>query len=130
MQTKRLRLRGKEKGCRGGEVPSLQEDEALGEADSKTHPLPRHPPHDGHVDAQGRGSLATVQRVLRHTDPAITSEVYGHLDMDDMRKGVNALAFQISDKTKNEVLAMGEPTSRITPASPTFVADFPGIDAL
>jgi len=38
--------------------------------------------------------LATVQRILRHSDPAITTEVYGHLDLDDMRKGLNQLAFQ------------------------------------
>ena len=35
--------------------------------------------------------LATVQRVLRHTDPKITSEVYGHLDLEDMREGLNRL---------------------------------------
>ncbi|MBX7096454.1 MAG: site-specific integrase [Myxococcaceae bacterium] len=38
--------------------------------------------------------LATVQRVLRHTDPSITSEIYGHLDLDDMRKAVNKLSFK------------------------------------
>ncbi|HYO59404.1 hypothetical protein [Archangium sp.] len=38
--------------------------------------------------------LATVQRILRHSDPAITTEVYGHLDLDDMRKGLNQFAFQ------------------------------------
>jgi integrase len=37
--------------------------------------------------------LATVQRILRHSDPAITSEIYGHLDVEDMRKGLNLLAF-------------------------------------
>src|SRR5215831_11684243 len=37
--------------------------------------------------------LATVQRILRHSDPAITSEVYGHLDLDDMRAGINRLSF-------------------------------------
>jgi len=37
--------------------------------------------------------LATVQRILRHTDPAITSEIYGHLDLEDMRTGINRLAF-------------------------------------
>lgn len=36
--------------------------------------------------------LATVQKVLRHTDPKITSEVYGHLDLEDMRAGLNRLA--------------------------------------
>ncbi|WP_225409277.1 nucleotide exchange factor GrpE [Stigmatella hybrida] len=34
-----------------------------------------------------------MQRILRHSDPAITSEVYGHLDVEDMRKGLNQLAF-------------------------------------
>jgi len=37
--------------------------------------------------------LATVQRILRHSDSAITTEVYGHLDVEDMRKGLNPLAF-------------------------------------
>jgi integrase len=39
-------------------------------------------------------SLATVQRLLRHSDPAITSEIYGHLDVEDMRAAVNRLAFE------------------------------------
>ncbi len=38
--------------------------------------------------------LATVQRILRHSDPAITTEIYGHLDVEDMRRGINQLAFQ------------------------------------
>ena len=29
---------------------------------------------------------------VRHTDPAITSEIYGHLDLEDMRTGINRLA--------------------------------------
>lgn len=37
--------------------------------------------------------LATVQRILRHSDPAITTEVYGHLDVEDMRKGLDQLDF-------------------------------------
>ncbi len=37
--------------------------------------------------------LATVQKVLRHSDPAITSEIYGHLDLEDMRAAVNRLPF-------------------------------------
>lgn len=27
-------------------------------------------------------------------DPAITSEIYGHLDLDDMRRAVNKLSFK------------------------------------
>jgi excisionase family DNA binding protein len=34
-----------------------------------------------------------VQKILRHTDPALTTEIYGHLDLDDMRAGINRLAF-------------------------------------
>ncbi len=34
-----------------------------------------------------------MQRLLRHTDPRITSEVYGHLDVEDMRAAVNKLSF-------------------------------------
>ena len=33
--------------------------------------------------------LATVQRILRHSNPRLTSEIYGHLDVDDMRKWVD-----------------------------------------
>ncbi len=35
--------------------------------------------------------LATVQRILRHTDPKNTAEVYGHLDVGDMREGLSRL---------------------------------------
>jgi hypothetical protein len=34
----------------------------------------------------------TVQKTLRHTDPKITSEVCGHLDLEDLRAGLNRLA--------------------------------------
>jgi integrase len=44
--------------------------------------------------------LATVQRVLRHTGPAVTSEIYGHLDVDDMRKAVNKLRFNGKSELK------------------------------
>lgn len=46
--------------------------------------------------------LATVQRILRHSDPTITAEVYGHLDLDDMREGINRLQFGAgTSSTKN-----------------------------
>jgi Phage integrase family len=37
--------------------------------------------------------LTTVQRILRHSDPALTTEVYGHLDVEDMCKGLDRLDF-------------------------------------
>ena len=36
--------------------------------------------------------LATVQKILRHTDSSITSEVYGHLDMADMHEDMKKFA--------------------------------------
>jgi hypothetical protein len=41
--------------------------------------------------------LATVQKIVRHTDPALTSEIYGHLDVEDMRAGINRLHFGSDD---------------------------------
>lgn len=35
--------------------------------------------------------LAIVQKVLRHSDPAITSNVYGNIGLDDLRDAVNVL---------------------------------------
>ena len=38
-------------------------------------------------------SLAVVSKLLRHSDPKLTSEVYGHLELEDMRRGVDRLDF-------------------------------------
>jgi excisionase family DNA binding protein len=35
--------------------------------------------------------LATVQRLLRHSDPKLTSMIYGHLETDDLRRGLERL---------------------------------------
>jgi integrase len=61
-------------------------------------PLPRHVRfHDlRHTTAtlllKAGVPLATVQRVLRHSDPRLTAMTYGHLDVSDMRAGMNGLA--------------------------------------
>jgi integrase len=61
-------------------------------------PLPRHVRfHDlRHTTAtlllKALVPLATVQRVLRHTDPRLTAMTYGHLDVSDMRARLNGLA--------------------------------------
>ncbi|MFE8602198.1 hypothetical protein [Archangium violaceum] len=36
--------------------------------------------------------LATVQRILRRSDPAITNEVYSHIPLDGMRQSLNQFA--------------------------------------
>ena len=37
--------------------------------------------------------LAVVQKVLRHSDPKLTSEIYGHLELADVRRGLERLDF-------------------------------------
>lgn len=62
-------------------------------------PIPRHVRfHDlRHTTAtlllKAGVSLAVVQQIMRHQDPRTTMEIYGHLDLTDMRKGMEALAF-------------------------------------
>ncbi|HTS88825.1 MAG TPA: excisionase family DNA-binding protein [Gemmatimonadales bacterium] len=40
---------------------------------------------------------AAVQRILRHSDPKITTEVYGHLAPGDLRAEVDRLAFGLAE---------------------------------
>ncbi|ADO74602.1 Integrase [Stigmatella aurantiaca DW4/3-1] len=53
-----------------------------------------------------------VLRILRHSDPAITPEVYGHLDMEGLRKGLGQLDFAAAEPTPAEqspAASKGEP---------------------
>ena len=62
-------------------------------------PIPRHVRfHDlRHTTAtlllQDGVPLAVVSKLLRHSDPKITLETYGHLDIEDLREGVERLPF-------------------------------------
>ena len=62
--------------------------------------------------------LATVQRILRHSDPTITMKVYGHLDLEDMREGIDRLSFpgEAAGSPEQGSLDSGEPTSDAAPA--------------
>ena len=60
-------------------------------------------------------SLAVVQRVLRHSSPTITAEVYGHLDLDDMRSGIETLTFEAA-MTMAEVLSIAANAESTAPA--------------
>lgn len=92
-------------------------------------PLPRHVRfHDlRHTTAtlllKAQVPLATVQRLMRHTDPTITAEIYGHLDLDDMRAGINRLSFgRAGQGTERQPevarAAVGAATSDATQALP------------
>ena len=43
---------------------------------------------------------AAVQRILRHQDPRITTEVYGHLAPDYLRAEIDRLRFHASEETE------------------------------
>jgi hypothetical protein len=58
--------------------------------------------------------LATVQRILRHSNPRITSEIYGHLDVDDMRAGLDRMPIKLN---------AGSPPVKDTTPSDTMDSD-------
>ncbi len=60
---------------------------------------------------KARVPLAVVQRILGHSSPTITAGVYGHLDVDDMRAGLEQLSFQPTEEPLAKVLplAVGGP---------------------
>jgi integrase len=60
---------------------------------------------------KARVPLAVVQRILGHSSPTVTAGVYGHLDVDDMRAGLEQLSFRPVEEPAAEVLhlAVGGP---------------------
>src|SRR5450432_2314880 len=46
---------------------------------------------------------ASVQRILRHSDPRITTEVYGHLVPDYLRAEIDRLSFGIAPPPKPSI---------------------------
>jgi integrase len=68
--------------------------------------------------------LATVQKILRHSDPELTAETYGHLDLKDMRRGLDRLTFEDGSRSAisgyelaltPESAALGAPVLRNRP---------------
>jgi integrase len=51
-------------------------------------------------------SLAVVQRVLGHSSPVVTSSVYGHLELNDMRAGIERLSFRPAEMPLAEVIPL------------------------
>jgi len=55
---------------------------------------------------KARVPLAVVQRILGHSSPTITAGVYGHLDVEDMRAGLEQLRFQPVEEPVSQVLSL------------------------
>jgi hypothetical protein len=45
--------------------------------------------------------LVDAQRILRHSDPRITQEVYRHVDLDQLRSAVNRMPVRIDNFPAN-----------------------------
>lgn len=81
-------------------------------------PIPRHVRfHDlRHTTAtlllKDGVSLATVQKVLRHSDPELTTAIYGHLDIADTRAALDRLTFEETDADRPSA-PDGAPVARL-----------------
>jgi integrase len=52
--------------------------------------------------------LAVVQRILRHSSPTVTAQVYGHLDLSDMSAGLQKLSFGRPVELPQSTMSNGE----------------------
>jgi len=50
--------------------------------------------------------LVVAQRILRHTDPRLTANVYSRVDLDDLRQGINRLGIPSLDETAEQARAV------------------------
>jgi integrase len=70
--------------------------------------------------------LPAVQRIMRHTDPRITTEFYGHLAPGYLRNAIDRLAFEAtpSQPTQRAAVACAAPPepSPVAPVIPEFAA--------
>ncbi len=58
--------------------------------------------------------LVAVQRIMRHTDPRLTTEVYGHLSTNYLKKEIQRLSF--GPRTRGRALAAGGASEPPLPA--------------
>src|SRR4029078_8438497 len=58
-----------------------------------SHPLPRPPAYDREPARDGGREPGAVQRILRHSDPRITTETYRPLHPHHLRSEIDRLRF-------------------------------------
>ena len=58
-------------------------------------------------------NIAAVQRILRHKDPRLTTEVCGHLAPGYLRNEVDRLSFGLGSKEKESAMREGEVAAQI-----------------
>jgi len=54
------------------------------------------------------GDIFTLQKILGHSTPVITSETYAHLSLDHMANAADRISFH-SGVSRNEVILISQP---------------------
>lgn len=68
---------------------------------------------------KAKALLAFVQKVVRHSDPAITSNVYGNIGLDDLRDALNVMGDEVSGQSLDCSLTKRRRSSASSVASPS-----------
>ncbi len=73
---------------------------------------------------KARVPYAIVQRIMRHRDPRLTTETYGHLEVDDMRIALDELAADTAPALSQAVAASDRESfgTHLVPADPEGTA--------
>jgi len=89
-----------------------------GKATTWAKPLPRHvrfhdTRHSYGTQMVRTAGLAVAQQALRHSDIRLTADTYGHLDIEDLRRGVlGAFPGHEGEKADSHVTAVGPAPAR------------------
>src|SRR6185295_1929229 len=118
------------KGCTHAEVAADAALRRCPEHNAKLWPKPQVRPIRFHSTRHSTASLlmmsganpAAVQRILRHSDPRITTDVYGHLAPEYLRAEVDRLTFGVQPAPVPEPL----PTRAIANSAPFVPVVSPG----
>jgi hypothetical protein len=70
-------------------------DEVVGQAAAQAAQVSRYSPEHSSSSWKAKVPLAIVQRVLRHSNPATTSNIYGNIGLDDLRDAINVMGDQV-----------------------------------
>src|SRR5258708_36063555 len=66
---------------------------------------------------------AAVQRILRHSDPRITTEIYGHLAPEYLRAEVDRLKFGVRPAPDDSISMQAKIVANLGPRCPSLVQE-------
>ena len=65
--------------------------EALGQRDPAPDAVPRSARHHRTLLARAGVPLVVAQRILRHSDPRLTANIYTRVDLADLQAGIDRM---------------------------------------